>query len=124
MQRKTNQAVFAILAMLTFWLVVHTVKINKVLPDFKILNRTVNVLMDRIIEIEDLMEAFKSFKGKLEYEETYKEQVEYLETFAERFNRMRVEYGPGYIFDWNERLFTTYFAEELTLTRIAEKENR
>ena len=39
MQRKVNQAIFAILAMTTIWLTVHTSKINSMSPDVKVLNR-------------------------------------------------------------------------------------
>ena len=42
MQRKVNQTIFAILAMLTIWVTVHTSKIGSMQPDVKVLNRTVN----------------------------------------------------------------------------------
>ena len=52
MQRKVNQTIFAILAMLTIWVTVHTSKIGSMQPDVKVLNKTVNSMMNRLIELE------------------------------------------------------------------------
>ena len=123
MQRRTNQAVFAVLAMLTIWIVIHTSRINNIDSDVTVLNRTSNSMMNRLISLE-------SEEKELSYFDLYEEQNRYLQsfdsdlTFKETFKKMRAEYGAGHIFDWNERLFTTYYAEELTLTSITEKENR
>jgi len=123
MQRRTNQAVFAVLAMLTIWIVIHTSRINNIDSDVTVLNRTSNSMMNRLISLE-------SEEKELSYFDLYEEQNRYLQsfdsdlTFKETFKKMRAEYGAGHIFDWNERLFTTYYAEELTLTKITEKENR
>jgi len=123
MQRRTNQAVFAVLAMLTIWIVIHTSRINNIDSDVTVLNRTSNSMMNRLISLE-------SEEKELSYFDLYEEQNRYLQsfdsdlTFKETFKKMRAEYGAGHIFDWNERLFTTYYAEELMLTKITEKENR
>ena len=123
MQRRTNQAVFAVLAMLTIWIVIHTSRINNIDSDVTVLNRTSNSMMNRLISLE-------SEETEHSYFDLYEEQNRYLQsfegdlTFKETFKKMRAEYGAGHIFDWNERLFTTYYAEELTLTSITEKENR
>ena len=47
MQRRTNQAIFSILAMLTIWVVIHTVKLNTIVPDYDNLVNKVNVLLER-----------------------------------------------------------------------------
>ena len=107
MQRKVNQAIFAILAMTTIWLTVHTSKINSMSPDVKVLNRTVNSMMNRLIELES-----KSIET-MSYYEIYEEQNRFIEgfesslSFKDTFRKMRAEYGAGYVFNWNERLFTT-----------------
>ena len=121
MQRRTNQAIFAILAMLTIWIVIHTSRINNIDSDVKVLNRTSNSMMNRLIEIES------KETDKMSYYDIYEEQNRYLKsfesdlTFKETFKKMRAQYGAGYIVDWNERLFTTYYAEELMLTKIAKE---
>jgi len=123
MQRRTNQAIFAVLAMLTIWIVIHTSRINNIDSDVTVLNRTSNSMMNRLISLE-------SEETEHSYFDLYEEQNRYLQsfdsdlTFKETFKKMRAEYGAGHIFDWNQRLFTTYYAEELTLTSITEKENR
>jgi hypothetical protein len=123
MQRRTNQAVFAVLAMLTIWIVIHTSRINDIDSDVTVLNRTSNSMMNRLISLE-------SEETEHSYFDLYEEQNRYLQsfesdlTFKETFKKMRAEYGAGHIFDWNKRLFTTYYAEELMLTSITEKENR
>ncbi len=121
MQRRTNQAIFAILAMLTIWIVIHTSRINNIDSDVTVLNRTSNSMMNRLIELES------KETDEMSYYDIYEEQNRYLKsfesdlTFKETFKKMRAEYGAGYIFDWNERLFTTYYAEELMLTKIAKE---
>ena len=121
MQRRTNQAIFAILAMLTIWIVIHTSRINNIDSDVTVLNRTSNSMMNRLLEIES------KDTDEMSYYDIYEEQNRYLKsfesdlTFKETFKKMRAEYGAGHIFDWNERLFTTYYAEELMLTKIAKE---
>lgn len=117
MQRKVNQAIFAILAMTTIWLTVHTSKINNMSPDVKVLNRTVNSMMNRLIELESKPTETMS------YYEIYEEQNRFIEgfesslSFKDTFRKMRAEYGAGYVFHWNERLFTTYYAEEVNVNK-------
>jgi len=121
MQRRTNQAIFAILAMLTIWVVIHTSRINNIDSDVTVLNRTSNSMMNRLIELES------NQSDEMSYYDIYEEQNRYLKsfesdlTFKETFKKMRAQYGAGHIFDWNERLFTTYYAEELMLTKIAKE---
>ncbi len=121
MQRRTNQAIFAILAMLTIWIVIHTSRINNIDSDVTVLNRTSNSMMNRLIELES------NQSDEMSYYDIYEEQNRYLKsfesdlTFKETFKKMRAQYGAGHIFDWNERLFTTYYAEELMLTKIAKE---
>ena len=119
MQKRTNQAVFAILAMITFWLVINTVKLNTLVPDYTILNKTVNVLMDRVIAAEELLKDVKSLKGDIGYEKLYEEQNKYLNEiagdsdFESKFREMREKYGNKYLFVWNGKVYTTHWAEEV-----------
>jgi hypothetical protein len=110
---KQVKAIWAVLAMLTIWQITTTAKVNLFVPDINSLNRTINVLIERINELEvpKLEELQK--EGLEKYEEIYEEQTKALETFDERFCRMRDMYGAGAVFDWNGSLYTTYFAEEL-----------
>ena len=52
MQRRTNQAIFSILAMLTIWVVIHTVKLNTIVPDYDNLVNKVNVLLERVSGVD------------------------------------------------------------------------
>ena len=121
MQRRTNQAIFAILAMLTIWVVIHTSRINNIDSDVKVLNRTSNSMMNRLIEIESNQSDEMSYYDIYEAQNIYLKSFESDLTFKETFKKMRAQYGAGHIFDWNERLFTTYYAEELMLTKIAKE---
>ena len=121
MQRRTNQAIFAILAMLTIWIVIHTSRINNIDSDVTVLNRTSNSMMNRLIEIEsnqsDEMSCYDIYEAQNRYLQSFESDL----TFKETFKKMIAQYGAGHIFDWNERLFTTYYAEELMLTKIAKE---
>ena len=110
---KQVKAIWAILAMLTVWQITTTVKVNVFVRDFDSLNKTVNVLLERVNGLD--MPNFEELqqKGLEEYENIYEEETKALETFEQRFCRMRDMYGAGAIFDWNGDLFTTYYAEEL-----------
>jgi hypothetical protein len=109
--------------MLTIWILIHTVKLNTVVPDYGRLNETVNHLMDRVIGAEELLEGFKDRKKLLDYSQIYQEQIDYLNTteFGIKFNEMRDLYGPGHVFIWQDRQFTTYYAEEEMLININKK---
>lgn len=111
--KRQVKAIWAILAMLTIWCMINTTKINVFMPDFSSLNKSVNVLLERVNAIEETAREVLEDKGLKEYEDIYKEQTESLESFSERFCRMRDIYGAGAIFDWNGDLYTTYYAEEL-----------
>ena len=113
MQSKVNQKVFAIMAMLTIWLVIHTVKLNTIVPDYTVLNKTVNTLMNRLISVEGYMEELKQLKEDIKVEEMLEKHLSSTSSFKSQFSRMRAEFGAGHIFSWNDRLFTTYYAEEV-----------
>ena len=113
MQKRTNQAKIEILEMLTFWVTIHTVKLNTIVPDYDYLTKTVNSLMNRVISAEKLMNELKEIKGALDHKEIYKKQLDSLKPFGEKFNEMREVYGAGYTFHWNGDYFTTYYAEEI-----------
>jgi len=117
MQRKVNQRIFAVLAMLTIWITVHTSKIGDIQPDVKVLNRTVNSMMNRLIELESKPSDTTAFYNLYEEQYRFIEGFESSLSFKDTFRKMRAEYGAGYIFHWNERLFTTYFAEEVNVNK-------
>ena len=111
--KRQVKAIWAILAMLTIWCMINTTKINVFMPDFSSLNKSVNVLLERVNSLENAAQEVLKDKGLKEYEEIYEEQTKSLESFSDRFCKMRYMYGAGAIFDWNGDLYTTYFAEEL-----------
>ncbi len=101
MQRRTNQAIFSILAMLTIWVVIHTVKLNTIVPDYDNLVNKVNVLLERVSGVEGALKEVKEVK-----------EAE-LSPFGEKFSKMRNIHGSGYLFNWGGNLYTTYYAEEM-----------
>ena len=114
---KQLKAVWAVLAMLTLWVTIHTTKLNTIVPDFNSVNKTLNVILERMNSVESFINDIKSKKGDEEYKEMYKEQKETLdnvmEKFGCKFNRMRKLHGPDAIFAWNEEFYTTSYAEEV-----------
>ena len=98
MQRRTNQAIFSILAMLTIWVVIHTVKLNTIVPDYDNLVNKVNVLLERVSGVEGALKEVKEAE---------------LSPFGEKFSKMRNIHGSGYLFNWGGNLYTTYYAEEM-----------
>ena len=117
MQRRTNQAIFSVLIMLTIWVVIHTVKLNTIVPDFNSVNKTLNILLERVNSLEGFIDDLKSKIGEMEYEEIYKEQIKSLTPFDETFKEYRADFGPGTIFTWNGEQYTTYYKEELTVNQ-------
>ena len=115
--RKQIKAVWAVLAMLTFWIVIHTVKLNTIVPDFNSVNKTLNILLERVNSLEGFIDDLKSKVGEMEYEEIYKEQIKSLTPFDETFKEYRADFGPGTIFTWNGEQYTTYYKEELTVNQ-------
>jgi hypothetical protein len=112
--RRQVKAVWAILAMLTFWITIHTVKLNTIVPDFNSINKTINVLLDRVNSIEETAKSLQQIKGELEYEKIYNSPEKRVSPFDTKFSEMRYMYGPGAIFSWNGSEYTTYYKEELT----------
>jgi len=111
--RRQVKAIWAVLAMLTIWQISTTVKVNIFTPDLNSLNKTVNIMIERINKLEiPMLEEFQK-ENIEEYEKIYEKQTKSLETFEERFYRIRSLYGAGHIFDWNGKAYTTYLAEEV-----------
>ena len=109
--RQQVKAIWAILMMLTILQLSTTIKVNTFMPNLDSINQSVNIMLNRINDLEDVKDNLDNNID--EYEEIYKEQRESLESFDERFSRMRDLYGAGHLFNWNGGLYTTYFAEEL-----------
>ena len=98
------KGIWAVLVMLTFWVTIHTVKLNTLVPDYSMLNKTVNALMDRVIGVEQLFQEIKSIKDELS-------------PFGQTFKEYREDFGPGATFTWNGDQYTTYLKEELTVNQ-------
>ena len=111
--RKQIKAVWAVLAMLTFWIVIHTVKLNTIVPDFNSVNKTLNILLERVNSAEDFIKDLKSKFGEMEYKELYEDQINSLNSFEETFKSYRCDLGSGAIFTWNGKQYTTLYKEEL-----------
>ena len=109
--KKQVKAIWAVLAMLTIWQISVTAKVNTFMPNLDSINQSVNIMLNRISDLENVKEEIEDNID--EYEELYKEQNEALETFDEKFSRMRDIHGSGHLLDWNGNLYTTYYAEEL-----------
>ena len=54
--RKQIKAVWAVLVMLTFCVLIQTVKINTVVPDFNEINKTLNILLERVSGVEEFID--------------------------------------------------------------------
>ena len=93
-----NQAVWSVLAMVTIWLTIHTVKLNTIVPDYKSMTNKIDVLVHKINELENAYDALNSIE---------------LTPFDEKFMDMRQQYGPGVTFIWNNELYSTDYAEEI-----------
>lgn len=97
-----DQAIWSVLAMVTIWLTIHTVKLNTIVPDYESMTNKINVLVHKLNELENAFDALN--------------EVE-LTPFQEKFMDMRQQYGPGITFTWNGELYSTDYAEELTQNR-------
>ena len=111
------KAIWAVLAMLTFWITIHTVKINTIVPDFDSVNKTLNILLERVNDVEEFVNDLKSKAGEMEYKEIYEEQIKSLTPFDKIFKEYRADLGPGTIFTWNGEQYTTDYKEELTINQ-------
>ena len=94
-----NQGIWSVLAMVTIWLTIHTVKLNTIVPDYKSMTNKIDVLSIKLLDLENKIEAVNEIE---------------LTPFQEKFMDMRQQYGPGVTFTWNGELYSTDYAEELT----------
>lgn len=97
-----NQGIWSVLAMVTIWLTIHTVKLNTIVPDYKSMTNKIDVLSIKLLDLENKIEAVNEIE---------------LTPFQEKFMDMRQQYGPGVTFTWNGELYSTNYAEELTQNR-------
>jgi len=102
---KQMKAVWAILAMLTLWITIDTVKTNVSVANQKGTDQVVAHLLDRVIALE------------LQEEEQEVEEVNEPLTFnsllfEEAFALERSRYGSGKIFTWRGKEYTTDYLEE------------
>ena len=114
---------WAILAMLTLWVMIHTVRLQTVVPDFSSTDRTVNILLERVKDVEtkvlnlesqDAVDEYEAINNRAwKKEELLASGSNDSDSFSKRFNEMRYMYGPGAIFTWNGDKYKTYYKEEL-----------
>ena len=97
-----NQRIWSVLAMVSIWLTIHTVKLNTIVPDYKSMTNKIDVLSIKLLDLENKIEAINEIE---------------LTSFQEKFMDMRQQYGPGVTFTWNGELYSTDYAEELTQNR-------
>ena len=97
-----NQGIWSVLAMVTIWLTIHTVKLNTIIPDYKSMTNKIDVLSIKLLDLKNKIEAVNEIE---------------LTPFQEKFMDMRQQYGPGVTFTWNGELYSTDYAEELTKNR-------
>ena len=99
MQRKVNQAIFAILAMTTIWLTVHASKINSMSPDVKVLNRNVNSMMNRLIELEskpvETISYYEIYEEQNRFIEGFESSLSFKDTFLIEDERAYSRAAPG-----------------------------
>ena len=110
--RKQIKAVWTILMMLTIWTLMQTVKINTVVPDFNEINKTLNILLERVNGVEGFINEINSKTQEEEYKEIYKEQLDTFNSFDNTFKSYRAELGAGATFPWNGKLYTTNYVIE------------
>ena len=111
--KKQLQAAWAVLVMLTLWVTVHTVKLNTIVPDFNSVNKTLNIILERVNDVEGFINEVKSQEEMKEVEELKEVLDNAIEDFGCKFNKMRKLYGPDAVFAWNDELYTTSYAEEV-----------
>ena len=87
-----NQRIWSVLAMVTIWLTIHTVKLNTIVPDYKSMTNKIDVLSIKLLDLENKIEAINEIE---------------LTSFQEKFMDMRQQYGPGVTFTWNGELYST-----------------
>ena len=73
--KKPVRAIWAVLAMLTIWCMINTTKINVFMPDFSSINKSVNVLLERVNSLENTARKALEEEGLDKYEEIYEEQA-------------------------------------------------
>ena len=110
--KKQIKAVWAVLVMLTFWVVIQTVKINTVVPDFNEINKTLNILLERVSGVEGFIDDLNSKEKEEEYKEIYKEQIDAFNSFDNTFKSYRADLGPGAVFTWRGKAYTTNYVIE------------
>ena len=105
---KQMKAVWAILAMLTFWVTFNSVKVDNQVSDQNQIDLLVSNMLDRLIALEqDDKES--------EVIPVEEEEVSILDgySFQEAFSINRDVHGKGYVFEWRGDEYTTDYLEEV-----------
>jgi len=99
----TTKGIYAVLAMLTVWCTWNSSNIGGLKSDVNTISSNQQI-MDRIVA--DLVD-------QLHQEQREEEEITPESTFNEVFKEMRSQYGSGHIFIWNDKEYTTDYAEEI-----------
>ena len=98
MSSRGQQAVWSVLAMLTFWCVINSVKINKTIDEQQEVSGVVQNLADKYEQQQRKAREVKRIQER---------------SFGNAFGKAREVQGEGGIFTWRGEEYTTDYAEEI-----------
>ena len=105
------KAVWAILAMLTFWVTFNSVKVDNQVSDQNQIDLLVANMLDRLIALEQDNEEPEVIPTGEEAEDvSVFDEFSFQDTFAIN----RDVHGKGYVFEWRGREYTTDYLEEVS----------
>ena len=93
MSKRTQTAMWSVLAMLTIWCTWNSTRINNTISEQNEVKKIVNSLADEYTKQDEI---------------TYIKET----SFEDAFTEARNKYGSGYIFMWNGDYYTTDYYEE------------
>ena len=98
MSSRGQQAVWSVLAMLTFWCLFNSVKINKTIDEQQEVNWVVQDLADKYEQQQRKAREVKRIQER---------------SFGNAFGKARAVQGDGGLFTWRGEEYTTDYAEEI-----------
>ena len=97
MSSRGQQAVWSVLAMLTFWCIINSVKINNTIDEQQAVSWVVQDLANKYEEEQRKAREVKRIQER---------------SFGNAFGKARAVPGEGGIFTWRGEEYTTDYAEE------------
>jgi len=97
---KRVKGIYAVLAMLTLWCSWNSSNIGKNTSEVTTIDNQQQIIDRMIANMID------------ELEERDREEIKNSQSFNETFKEMRYIYGPGHVFIWNDKEYTTDYAED------------